>query len=75
MMQRIVLGRARLLALPPGSHAAQVVAGTRVTKGATWLDHATEVTHALGITSDSPAGALSEAARAAPVARKRAVKH
>ena len=75
MMQRIVLGRARLLALPPGSPVAQVVAGTRATTGATWLDHAAEVTRALGITNDFPADTLSEAARADPVARKRAVKH
>ncbi|CAK0829238.1 unnamed protein product [Prorocentrum cordatum] len=75
LMQRIALGRARLLARPHGTPVAQVVAGTRATTGATWLGHAAEVSRALGITVDLPAGALSEEARADPEARKRAVQH
>ena len=74
LLQRIVLARARLLALPATSPVAQVVAGTRVTTGATWLDHAMAVTRSLGITVDFPVEDMLPTARACADTRRKAVK-
>ncbi|CAK0817387.1 unnamed protein product [Prorocentrum cordatum] len=56
------------------SPVAQVVAGTRVTTGATWLDHAMDVTRSLGITVDFPVEDMLSTARACADTRRKAVK-
>ena len=74
MVKRIVLSRARLLALPDNSPVAQVVAGTQAVTGETWLNHAAAITAELGITVDFPCASLAEGARSTAEARRKAVQ-
>ena len=72
--KQIIVGRARLLVLPPDNPVGNVVKAARETCGETWLDHARMVQTEMGVTVDFERFLKWDALdRCDPVRRKAAV--
>ena len=75
LVEKIVVARARLLALPADNPVAGALAAAAMVTGETWLDHARMVMVGLGVRQDFPEFTrLDDATRADPVPRRAAVR-